>query len=129
MHPPKDGSQAHGTEPPQGLNAQIKSVRDLEWRRATGNAPTRNWDPLRRRQEMPVKGDPHPQPSPERKLRPQHEKGERGLDFSQDLDYFLLPPPVGFAIPSRAMEPAGSNIPYPAKGTERVWEAQGRARG
>lgn len=49
---------------------------------------------------MPVKGDLHPQPSPERKLRPQHEKGERGLDFSQDLDYFLLPPLVGFAIPS-----------------------------
>lgn len=78
---------------------------------------------------MPVKGDPHPQPSPERERRPQHEEGERGLDFSQDLEDFLLPPPVGFAVPSRATGPVGSDIPYPAKGMRRRWEAGGRARG
>ena len=39
---------------------------------------------------MPAKGDPHPRPCPERERRPQHEKGERGLDFSQELEYFLL---------------------------------------
>lgn len=64
---------------------------------------------------MPAKGDPHPRPCPERERRPQHEKGERGLDFSQELEYFLLPPPVGFASPSRTTGPAGSDIPYPAK--------------
>lgn len=79
---------------------------------------------------MPQQGNPHPQPSPARGHRPQHEKGERGLDFSQDLERFLLPPPVGSVVPPGARRRAGSDILYPAKrGWGGGWEAGGSARG
>lgn len=76
---------------------QLKSRRELERKSGTRNAQAGAGS---------CRTAPHP---------PEHGEGERGLDPSQDLQGFLLPPLAGLAVPPRATGLPGSDVPYPAE--------------
>lgn len=92
MRNPKEQSPlARGSVP------HLKSRRELERKSRTGNGQAGAGS---------SRTAPHP---------PEHGEGERGLDPSQDLQGFLLPPLVGLAVPPRATGLPGSDVPYPAE--------------